>query len=148
MKTDITAIPADNGLELRPRIMVAPLLLGVAVADLYRQFHEAPPVYRVREPMVALLRTEMLNTPDRVAVTGSARTNGTFVVDIEIRRFDGPLAANDPWAAVIRVDLGSLEQGRYSIEMYETVLRFMELHHPERATNPTTSDVRMSFNCV
>ena len=69
-------------------------------------------------------------------------------MDVEIRRFDGPLAANDPWLALVRMDLGSLEPGAYQLVVRETVLHFTELHHPENAVDPAMSERRLSFNCV
>lgn len=144
----ITSVPSGEGIEFGPRMMVVPAEPGVATTNLYRQHIEAPQACRAREPLVAILRTDMLKTPDRVAVTGSRATDTRFEVDIEIRRYDGPLAANDPWVALISVDLDSLEPGTYQLVLQETVLRFTELHQPDRATNPTTSERRMSFNCV
>lgn len=144
----VTLVPTGEGLEFGPRMIVVPARPGMESADMYRQFMGPPESCRARQPMVTIVRTGVLNSPDRVVVTSSQRKRTVFAIELEIRRFDGPLAGNDPWIALIRADLGLLEPGTYQLVVQETVLRFMDLHHPERATAPTTSEQHMSFNCV
>lgn len=147
-KTSVTSVPSGEGIELGPRMMVVPADQTVATPSLYRRYIKASRSCRAGEPVVAIIRTEMLNTPDRVAVTASRHSGARFAVDIEIRRYDGPLAANDPWVALILVDLDSLEPGTYQLVAQETVLRFTELHQPDRATGPTMTEQHMTFTCV
>jgi hypothetical protein len=145
--TGITPAPTGVGLEFGPRMMVVPAQPGTTTVDLYRQYIGAPESCQARQPMVAIVRTGVLNSPDQVTSSGSQRSGTTFTIALEIRRFDGPLAGNDPWVALIQVDLGSLDPGSYQLVVQETVLRFTDLHHPERATDPMRREQRMSFDC-
>ena len=124
MVTSIMPVPTGMGLDSGPYAMVVPAKAMMATADLYRQFIGVPLSCRAREPIVAVVCTKVLNSPDRVAVTASRRVGTVFSIEIEIRRFDGPLAANDPWIALIRWDLGSLEPGTYQLVVRETILHF------------------------
>lgn len=148
LEIDITVVPSGGELESGPAIIVVPAGDGASTSNLYRRFREAPASCRPREVVVAIVSTGLLNTPDQVSATGCRRDDNSFELNLEVRRFEGPLAANDPWFALVRMGLGSLEPGAYQLTVQETVLRFMDLHHPERAINPTTSEQRMSFNCV
>ena len=148
IEIDVTRVPSGGDLDGGPVIVLVPSGNSVSPADLYRRFKEAPTSCRSQEGIVAIVSTGVLNTPDQVSVTGRRRDGNSFEMSLEIRRFEGPLAANDPWLALVRMELGSLEPGAYQLVVQETVLRFTELHYPERATNPTTSEQRMSFNCV
>ena len=148
LKTSITSVPSGEGIELGPCMMVVPADQGVPTPSLYRRYIKGSQGCRAREPVVGIVRTKVLNSPDRVAVTGSRHTGTRFAVDIEVRRYDGPLAANDPWVALILVELGSLEPGTYRLVVQETVLRFRELHQPARATDPKATEQHMNFTCV
>jgi len=98
--------------------------------------------------MAAIVSTGALNTPDQVSVTGSRRYRDSFDLDLEIRRFDGPMAANDPWLALIRMELGLLEPGSYRLTVHETAMRFTDIRHPETATEPMTTERSFGFVCV
>jgi hypothetical protein len=74
-------------------------------------------------------------------------TASVLNVDLEIRRFEGDLAANDPWIALVSVELGRLKPGAYEVVLRSTVLRFQDLRHPEAATDPTVSEQRFRFEC-
>lgn len=148
MEIDVTYVPPGGDLEGGPAIMIVPAGDSASTADLYRQFIEAPASCRARERVVVIVSTGMLNAPDEVSSTGHWRDGDSIEMNIEIRRFEGPLAGNDPLLALVRMEIGSLEPGAYQLAVQETVLRFMDLHHPERATNPTTSEQRINFNCI
>lgn len=70
-----------------------------------------------------------------------------LTVEVEIRQFTGPLAANDPWIALVRVGLGSLQPASYELALRTTVLAFNDLRHPESASGPSTSERRFRFEC-
>jgi hypothetical protein len=148
IETSLTHVPTGQGLESGPRLMVVPVGAGADTVELYRRFVNAPSTCRAGESLVAIVRSEVLNTPDQAAVRSSARRGNAFVIELELRRYDGPLAANDPWLALIRADLGALRQGRYRLVLRETVLRFMELHRPERASGGATREQRLGFECA
>ena len=148
LEIDITPVPFGRDLEDSPAMLVVSSGADASTADLYRRFREAPAHCRSRTRVVAIVSTDVLNTPDQVSATGRLRDGSSFEMNLEIRRFDGPLAGNDPWVALVRMELGFLEPGAYQLIVLETVLRFTELHYSERAANPTTSEQRMTFNCV
>jgi hypothetical protein len=148
LETSVERIPSDTGLGPDSAVLVVPAGEGASTADLYRRFSGAPASCRARERVVAIVSTGVLNTPDQVSATGRRRDGNSFEMNLEIRRFEGSLRANDPWIALVRMELGFLEPGTYQLVVQETMLRFMDLHHPERVTDPTTSEQRMSFDCV
>jgi hypothetical protein len=148
LRTSVARIPSDTGSGSDPALFVVPAGAGSSTVDLYRRFSGAPAGCRAREKVVAIASTGVLNTPDQVSASGRRRGRDIFEMSLEIRRFEGSIRANDPWIALIRMELGSLEAGAYQLVVQETARRYTELRHPERATNPTTSERRISFNCV
>jgi hypothetical protein len=148
LEINTTRIPSDQGLAGGPLIMVVPSLKSAPTDELYLRFGNAPVSCRSQESVAAIVSTGALNSPDRVAATGGRLDEGVFELVLEIRAFDGPLAANDPWIALVRVELGALKPGEYQFVVRETVLRFTDLDHPESATDPATSERRISFDCL
>jgi hypothetical protein len=146
--TSVEGIPSDTGSGTDPVVLVVAAVEGASTVDLYRRFSGVPASCRARERLVAIVSTGALNTPDRVSATGCRRDSNCFEMSIEIRRFEGAIDGNDPWIALVRMELGSLDPGAHQLVIQETVFRFTEFHHPERATNPATSERRMRFNCV
>ena len=147
LEVNISHIPSGRGLEEGPAMIVVPSLSGATTAELYVRFGHAPASCRSQEPVAAIASTGLLNSPDRVGVTGTRLDNGVFELALEIRAFNGPLAGNDPWIALVQMELGILHPGAYLLIARKTVLGFSDLHHPEYATNPTSTDERMSFDC-
>lgn len=129
-------------------MLVAPSGGSASTADLYRRFGGSSAGCRAQEKVAAVVSTGVLNTPDRVNATGRRRDGNSFEMNLEIRRFEGSIFANDPWIALIRMELGSLDPDAYELVVQETVLHFTESQHPERASNPATSERRMRFSCV
>ncbi len=149
MNSTITVVPSGQGFESGPRMMVVLADDGMATADLYREhINHSARSCPAQRPIVALVRTTTQKSPDRVTITGSRRDDNTFIVDVEIRRYDGPLAGNDPWIALIRTELGSLSAGEYALVVQETRLRFTNLHDPDQASDPVTTSERLIFHCV
>ncbi|UCF91852.1 MAG: hypothetical protein JSW39_26875 [Desulfobacterales bacterium] len=148
LETSVERIPSDAGLGPHSVVLVVPAAEGTRTADLYRRFSGASANCRAREAVVAIVSTGVLNTPDRVRATGRRRDGNRFEMNLEIRRFEGSIRANDSWIALVRMEFGSLEPGTYQLVVQATVLRFVDLHHPERATNPTTSEQHLSFSCI
>jgi hypothetical protein len=128
-------------------MLVVPVGDGASTADLYRQFSGTPARCQAREELVAIVSTIELNTPDQVSATGRQRDGNCFEMSLEIRRFEGSIDANDPWIALVRMDLGCLEPGTYQLVVRETEFRFSEMRHPERANKSSTSERGMSFDC-
>jgi len=148
LEIDVTRVPFGGDLEDSPAILVVSTGAGASTVDLYKRFRESPERCRSRTRVVAIVSTGVLNTPDQISASGRRRDGSSFEMNLETRRFEGPVAGNDPWVALVRMELGSLEPGAYQLVVKETVLRFAQLHHQERATNPTMSERRMSFKCI
>ena len=148
LETSVERIPSDTGLGSNFAVLVVPAGKGASTVDLYRRFSGVPASCRARERVVAIVSKGVLNTPDQVSATGRRRDGNRFEMNLEIRRFEGSMRANDPWIALVRMELGFLEPGTYQLVVQEMVLRFMDLHHPEQAIDPTTSEYRISFDCV
>lgn len=144
---DITKIPSGGDIGAGPWIAIVPDPACGSAADLYRQHQAAPAACRASEEAVAIVATGLLNTPDKVAATGWRGDGRNFAMNLEIRRFEGPLAANDPWMALVRMRLGKLAPGWYRLAVRETVRRFMDRHHPERTVDPTTRERSATFVC-
>lgn len=147
LETSIEPIPFDAVIPSASGMQVVPIEPGESTVDLYRRYGEVSYACRAGTDVVAIVSSGILNTPDHVSATGGRRDDVTFEIDVEIRRFDGPIRANDPWVALIRMDLRSLDAGAYELVVRETEFRFSEMNHPERAIDPTTSERRLSFEC-
>lgn len=146
LETSITPIPSEQG-SPDASVTVVPADEGVDTAELYRRHTRDSPQCRAQRPSVGLVSTGVLNTPDRVAATG-VRRDGRFEIALELRRFDGPMAANDPWIAVVRAELGRLDQGSYRLNVQQTVLRFTDIEHPELTSDPVVTERSLDFDCV
>lgn len=148
LETTIERIPSDTGLGSGSSVLVVPAGEGESTARLYRRFIMAPAICRAPERVVAIVSTGVLNSPDQVGATGRRGEGNSFETDLEIRRFEGSMRANDPWIALVRMELGSLEPGSYQLMVKETVLHFRDRLRPECAIDPSTSKRRVSFDCV
>jgi hypothetical protein len=135
------ALPQDG-----PTLLVAQD--SVAPAELYRRGMSSPLRCAAKVPVAALIRTPLLSSPDVVAARAGEWTGSVLTIEVEIRRFTGPLAGNDPWIALVRVGLGSLQPGSYELALRTTVLAFADLHHPESAGGESISGQSFHFECI
>jgi hypothetical protein len=87
-----------------------------------------------RQHLVLLVRLEQANSPDLVDVSASRQGNAIDVA-ITVRRYSGPLAANDVTVPLVEVDLGRLPAGTYDVSVNETVMDFDDLDRPDLATH-------------
>jgi hypothetical protein len=148
MHATVSRVPSGALPDSGPPLIVVSAAEGIAPAELYMRHVTAPFECAAGKPMLALIRTQLLSTPDQVAVVAAAWTASVLEIGFEIRRYTGPLAANDPWVALVGVELGKLDPGPYEVAVQTTVLGFRELRHPENATKPTVSAQRFRFTCV
>jgi hypothetical protein len=148
LKTSVLAIPSDTAVGPNAVMLVVPAGEGASSADLYRQFSGSSFICPANEQIVAIVSTGVLNTPDQVSATGRRPEHSSFVMDLEIHRFEGIMRANDPWVALVRMELGCLEPGTYQLVVHETEFRFSEMRRPERANRRATSKREMSFDCT
>jgi hypothetical protein len=147
LETNIVRADPGGGLDTAPGVVVTPLQEESTIADLYARGQATSP-YPAGQPLISIVSVGLLNSPDQVTASGGSSGLQRFEMNVEVRAFTGPLAANDPTIALISMKLGSLEPGSYELAVHCTRLRFREINHPERATSPMTSDRIMTFNCV
>jgi hypothetical protein len=146
MDTTISRHPSEALPQGGPSVVVV-AQNSVAPAELYRRGMSSPLRCAANVPVVALIRTPLLSSPDVVAAKAGEWTPSLLIVELEIRQFTGPLAANDPWIALVCVGLGSLQPAPYELALRTTVLAFSDLHHPESASGPSTTEQRFRFEC-
>jgi hypothetical protein len=85
---------------------------------------------------VLLIRVAPASSADTVIVTRSEREARTILVNYEVRRFIGPLAANVVTTPLIEVELRDLSPGAYPVRVTETLREFSKYGHPETAGPP------------
>lgn len=145
MHTDIVRIPSGT-LPDGPSFVVVPAGHGT-LAELYARGTHGVAPGPAGKPMLALMRTDLLATPDRLAVLATSRVGAVFTIELEIKAYRGPLAANDPWIGLVSVDLGSLEPDKYEFAVKTTIRSFDDLRRPENASAPEISERRFRFEC-
>jgi hypothetical protein len=143
----VTRVPAGSGLEPGPGLVVGSAEHEASTAELFERFSRKSSGCQLGQRTVAIISTGVLDTPDQVMASGSRRDRHGFDVNLEVRDFDGPMAANDQWLALVRMELGYPEEGSYQLTVYETVLRFTDIGHPEAAEKVRTAEWRFSFRC-
>lgn len=148
LEVSIGRIPSDTARVSDLALIVLPADPGSTAEELYRRGGEAPARCPAGQRAVAIVSTGELNTPDEVGANGRRRDRDSFELDLQIRRFSGSIRANDPWIALVRLELGMLDAGSYRLTVKQTVLRFADRSHPEDATDPTTTEHYFSFECV
>lgn len=127
-----------------PALGVAELASGESTPERYRRLL-SPNRIPARVPLVLLWRGEQLSSPDTIAVT-SANTNAQRIdVQIELRRFDGPLHVNTITVPIVEVDLGELQPDRYEATIEVDELWFSDLDHPELAAKPDRQRTTFTF---
>lgn len=117
-----------------PSVVLVPETSGQTPLERYRAGpgHAGP--YGAGTPLVLLVRSAPLGSPDTFVVSAARRDGRTVRVALERRRFTGPLAANVVTTALVEVRLGALAAGDYRVQVVETVLDFSTYEHPETAS--------------
>lgn len=113
-----------------PRVAVAERTAGASPVERFRnrERHASS-----TSDLVLIVRLKAINSPDRVTVTKAVRKGTTIDIDIEVRRFTGPLSANDVTEPFVEVELGQLSVGTYDVRVDATTFEFDELERPEAA---------------
>jgi hypothetical protein len=133
-------------LDLDPTVVVAPADAGTTPLERYRATRHPGP-YPASTPLVLLVRGGTLNSPDTLAITRAERRGHLVTVELERRRFTGPLSANDVTQPLVEVELGPLGAGDWQIDVRETELTFDKYDHPEAPASPRpglTAQLRLS----
>jgi hypothetical protein len=101
--------------------------------------------FETGQRMAAIVRTASLNSPDRVVVTAVKRRPGSTRIELEILRYIGPMAANVPWFALIRVEIGLPKAGANEIVVCETTFETTDPQAPRTKSAAATNEERVSF---
>jgi hypothetical protein len=126
-------------------LLVVPKNAGETALARYAQYDNAVQTLRSGEPLVAIVRSAPLSSPDEVKVIETSQDGEKFRIRMEIRRYSGHLFANEVSVALVEVELGALASGDYEIEVVETTLSFQDIEHPENATDPRTTSESLRF---
>lgn len=145
MHTEIARLPADVLPAAGPRLLVVERASG---SDPASRYQHAPHALPAATPLVALARSASLATPDQLRVLSASRAGTTFTIELELRSYQGPIAANDPWVALVQADLGSLPPGSYDLIVTQTTLSFHNIRRPDQASSPTATTDQLHFVCT
>jgi hypothetical protein len=142
----VVRVPPDQ-VVAGSAIGVAEEASGKSAPDRLR--HLLPPDrIPARTPLVLLWRGGELSSPDVIAVKAANRSGQKIDLQVELRRFDGPLHGNIITVPIVELELGALERGRYEMSIEVTELSFKEYGNPENAANPSTQHSSYSFVVV
>jgi hypothetical protein len=134
-------------MDIEPTLAVVPE--ASAATPVARYQARAPGPLSVGAPLVALIRLPPANSPDVVTVARARRSGHSILIELETRRFDGPLHGNDVTVPLVEVELGPLTADTYELHVTETVLRFTTFDKPETARDPHPGlDATMTFVVV
>ena len=147
MNTSISRHPSDALPAGGPPLVILPAKDALAPDELYRRGISSPLRCPANDRVVALIRTPVLSSPDMVAANAGEWRDRLLTVELEIRSFTGALLANDPWVALVKVEMGSLAPGTYEILARTTRLEFSHRNHPETAGRPSVTEQRWRFEC-
>jgi len=149
----VARVPADSGtesgsgMEPGPTLVVGSVQQEAGTVELFKRFSRKSSGCQAGQRTVAIISTGVFDTPDQVTATGSRRDHTGFDLNLEVSDFDGPMAANDQWLGLVRMELGHPEEGSYQLTVHETVRRFTDIGHPETAEKVGTAEWRFSFSC-
>jgi hypothetical protein len=133
-------LPADA-----PRVVVVARDAGATPVERYRRGAAAAGAVPAGKPLVALVRSGVLSTPDRFTLTQAARDGGEIQLTFEIRRYTGPISANVEREALAEIELGSLPPGSYVVVVTLNTRTFEDLQAPDAFTETTTTVERFPF---
>lgn len=150
LTTPILQVPFDPQLEPMPRIVVVAADRIDDDDDLLAHYVSASSVEgacQAESAIATIIRSERLNSPDRITVTGVERRPGGLRVEVQIQRYAGPMAANDPWFALISLEFGLPKAGVNEVLLSETTREFADsaVGEPIRVGNV---EHRLRFTCL
>jgi len=146
MKTDVVDLKLGELPQDGPSIAVVAADAASTPAGRYRQAGRPGEPLPSGKPLVALVRSGVLSTPDTIAVADSSSDGNTFRLTLDVRRYIGPISANVEREAIVQAELGALAAGHYVVIVTRTTREFQDLQHPEQAANPTSAEERLEFD--
>jgi hypothetical protein len=135
---EIHRLLVDELPEESPLLVVTYLDTGKTVSARYVSAGGVEQGVTAQQPLVLIIRSGLLSTPDEIKVTEASQDGQTFRIMLEERSYQGQLFANVVTTALVQVRLGHLPIGDYQALVSETKLSFQDIQHPENATNPVT----------
>jgi hypothetical protein len=142
----VVRIPLDP--DDRPSsLTVVPARTGADTETIYRRYRAQPAVCRDREPVVAIVAAGVLSTPDRLEARSARRDEALIVLEVDQLSFDGPLRANVLSLALVRLELGVLQQGGYRLILRKSVRHFTDPERPDHVTEPDETEEPFDFAC-
>lgn len=101
---------------------------------------------RSNSPFAILVRVATLNSPDVVEPISAIAHDGTIDVDVELRRYQGPLFANLQFVAVLEIGPVSLGIGQHQLNLTIHERSFDVIDEPGRAGEPVISTRTATFS--
>jgi hypothetical protein len=146
MKTDVIDLKLGDLPQSGPSIVVVATDAAGTPAGRYRQAGRPADSLPSGKPLVALVRSGVLSTPDTIEVADSSTDGHTFRLTLDLRRYTGPISANVERETLVQAELGALSPGRYTVVVTRTTREFQNLQQPEQAANPTSAEERLEFD--
>ena len=146
MKTDVVDLKWGDLPQDGPPIVVVAADAASTAAGRYRQAGRPGDALPSGKPLVALVRSGVLSTPDTIEVDESSSDGNTFRLTLDLRRYIGPISANVEREALVQAELGALSAGHYTVVVTQTIREFQTIQQPEQAANPTSTEQRFEFD--
>ena len=146
MNTEVVDLETGDLPQDGPSIVVAAADAASTPAGRYRQAGRPGDALPSGRPLMVLVRSGVLSTPDTVQVSDSSIDGHTFRLTLDISRYVGPISANVERETLVQADLGALAPGLYSVVVARTTREFENMQQPERAANPTSAEDRLEFD--
>lgn len=107
--------PGDIDMD-GPDLVVSPGDADASVQELYRRAAREDVEVHAGEPALAFLRTPILSHKDEVEVQSARRRGNEISLVLDLQVFGGALAASADRVGLVRMNLGPLRRGTYTIE--------------------------------
>ncbi len=145
MVTSVLRVGVLQAEKSGPPLVTARRDAGASLDSRYARAGPAEQPFPAGVPLVGILRSDELASPDQIRVTASSRRDNTFLLAVERRRYTGSLAANVVTVAFVEMEMGDLEPNDYEFAAEVTSLEFDRFEHPESAGNPSLMRHRVDF---
>ena len=145
MVTSVLRVGALQAAKSGPPLVIARRDADASPDARYVHAGPAEQPFPAGVPLVGILRSDELASPDQIRVTASSRRDNSFLLAVERRRYTGSLAANVVTVAFVEMEIGALEPSDYELAAEVTTLEFDRFEHPESAGNPSLRRHRVDF---
>jgi hypothetical protein len=146
MKTDLIDLELGDLPQDGPSMVVVAADAASTPVGRYRQAGRSGDALPSGKPLVALVRSGVLSTPDTIQAAESSSDGNMFRLTLDLRRYIGPISANVERETLVQAELGALSPGHYTVVITRTTREFQNLQQPEQAANPTSVEERLEFD--